>query len=357
MKINIFTILFLFFYNNAIAQCENPDLSIWNNTWQSCQTSQNPNPLRGEGHWIQYDFGAIYTISKAHVWNTNEVEKTQNGFRNVVVDYSLDGVTWTELGSYEFSQGTEEAIYGGFEGFDFNGEQARYVIISATSNWGGSCYGLAEVKFNLLLDIENFDVPCIDPPCGKGECEPVEDVTILEVGEDYAWIAWEAIGDAEGYIIAYTPVGQDDWEEIVVDDPEVYLLELDDETEYEFVIIVICEEEEESEETEPFYFTTLEEGTTSINNLDKTGVSKINLVPNPTDSKVHLIFDSKINGEGVVEIRNVNGLQVKNQPLNFSTGKNNHLISVEDLTGGVYFVTIINQDQGIKITKRLVVIN
>lgn len=56
------------------------------------------------------------------------------------------------LGSYEFPQGIGQAIYGGFEGFDFGGEYARYVVITANNNWGGSCYGLAEVKFNLLFD-------------------------------------------------------------------------------------------------------------------------------------------------------------------------------------------------------------
>ena len=163
------------------AQCGTPSMSIWENTWTSCLTSPNPNPDRGSGHWIQFEFSEVQRLTIAHIWNTNESGQSQNGFKNVVVDYSTDGTEWKELGSFEFSKGTEEAVYGGFEGFDFQKDSAKYVVITASSNWGGECYGLAEVKFNLWSEAE----ACEEEPCDveNSACPPPQGQTIFKGGE------------------------------------------------------------------------------------------------------------------------------------------------------------------------------
>ena len=150
MKTNsLFLLLILLGYSLGQAQCGDPDPQTWANPWQSCDPAPNPIPARGNGHWIQYDLGAVYRLSKTHVWNSNAAGKTQTGFRNVVVDFSTDGVVWRELGTYTFPQGSGEAVYGGFEGFDFEGQEVRYVLITALDNWGdATCYGLAEIKFS-----------------------------------------------------------------------------------------------------------------------------------------------------------------------------------------------------------------
>lgn len=124
--------------------------SKWTNTWTSCQPSANPNTLRGTGHWLMYDFGSTYTLAKAHIWNANEKGRESTGFKNVTVDYSEDGTTWKELGAFKLKKGSGLDDYAGFEAFDFQGKQARYVLLTAKDNWGNAtCYGIAEVKFNL----------------------------------------------------------------------------------------------------------------------------------------------------------------------------------------------------------------
>ncbi|MEM6725824.1 MAG: discoidin domain-containing protein [Bacteroidota bacterium] len=176
MKFNLFTIAFLLMTQQLFAQCVAPDPNIWDDSWQSCQPSASPNPARGMSHWIQYDLTDIRRISKVHVWNVNELGKLGNGFNNVTVDYSDDGNNWIELGTYDWPQGNGQAIYGGFEGFDFQGNQARYILITANTNWGGPCYGLAEVKFNLLF----FDLPS-DPSTNVDDPEVVSDGLLMTV--------------------------------------------------------------------------------------------------------------------------------------------------------------------------------
>ncbi len=118
--------------------------------WTSCQPSASPNAVRGNSHWIQYDLGYVYTLEASWVWNANVTGDTDKGFRQVAVDYSLDGSAWTSLGTFEFAQASGYNSYTGAAGPDFDGVQARYVLLTALSNWGDpGCSGLSEVRFDL----------------------------------------------------------------------------------------------------------------------------------------------------------------------------------------------------------------
>lgn len=112
--------------------------------------AQNPNPERGEGHWIHYDLGGIYRLGMVHAWNTNDVNHLDRGMRDVVIDYSTDGENWTELGEYIFPQASGSSIYEGFEAADFAHEEVRYIVITSLSNWGAECYGLSEMRFEVI---------------------------------------------------------------------------------------------------------------------------------------------------------------------------------------------------------------
>ena len=117
--------------------------------WLSCQPFQNPNPARGIGHWIQYDFGMPYILNGANVWNYNAVGNTNLGFNEVSIDYSLDGITWTTLGDFNWNQANGNSEYTGFNFSQLSGISARYILITALSNFGGdNCYGISEIVFS-----------------------------------------------------------------------------------------------------------------------------------------------------------------------------------------------------------------
>lgn len=124
-------------------------------SWESCGTaSANPNPARAaQNRWIKYDFNNIYTLNGTRIWNYNVASETSKGFKNVTVDYSTDGVDWTQLGgSYLWTVAPGTSDYAGFEGPDFNDVKARYVLISAIDNWGdGSCAGFSKITFDATL--------------------------------------------------------------------------------------------------------------------------------------------------------------------------------------------------------------
>ncbi len=115
----------------------------------SCTKTQNPNPARGTSHWIKYDLGKDHRLLKTQVWNYNVAGQTNQGFTSVIIDYSLDGTTWTQFGSFNWPQATGASNYSGFTGPDFQGLKARYVLITAT-NASPACQGLGKIAFEAI---------------------------------------------------------------------------------------------------------------------------------------------------------------------------------------------------------------
>lgn len=109
--------------------------------------------------WIQYEFDGVYPLDVLWVWNYNgQFEQViGTGFKGVTIEHSEDGATWTTLGDVEFSQGTSQSDYGYNTVVDFGGEPAKYVRLTAQSNWGGIApqYGLSEVRFFYVPPLAN----------------------------------------------------------------------------------------------------------------------------------------------------------------------------------------------------------
>lgn len=113
--------------------------------WQSSDTGTQPT-------WIKYEFDKVYKLYEMWVWNSNQSIESLFGFglRDVTIEYSLDDSSWTQLANVpEFNQATGLDDYTYNTTVDFNGVVAKYIRITANSNWGGllTQYGLSEVRF------------------------------------------------------------------------------------------------------------------------------------------------------------------------------------------------------------------
>ncbi len=133
------------------AKCDITDLLDNNeeNNWLSCTISANPNAIYGDGHWIMYDMGQRHELHETHFWNYNVAGSTDQGFQSVAIDYSLDGITWSNYGNYSWPLATGEDSYGGFAGPDLMGTYAQYILI--TSLDAGACRGLGKSSFTAVL--------------------------------------------------------------------------------------------------------------------------------------------------------------------------------------------------------------
>jgi len=106
--------------------------------------------------WIRYDFDKLYKLHEMLVWNYNDrLFLWRAGFREVTVEYSEDGQSWTELADVP-----EFALAGGTNRYEydtvveFGGIAVKSVRLVAHSNWSDAIpvpnYGLSEVRFTYI---------------------------------------------------------------------------------------------------------------------------------------------------------------------------------------------------------------
>ncbi len=115
------------------------------NMWLSGTTGPQPT-------WIEYEFDRVYKLYELWVWNSNEsLEPVIGlGFKDVSIEYSVNGTDYTTLGAtHEFARAPGASDYAHNTTVDMGGVAAKYVKLTANSNWGGilNQYGLSEVRF------------------------------------------------------------------------------------------------------------------------------------------------------------------------------------------------------------------
>ena len=159
-KIILIPIFLAFICANISAQCYlDRHNTAWLDGWISCSTSMNPNPARGESHWILYNLNYPYELFQMHIWNMNAPDYLTDGMQDIAIDISNDGVTWTEVGEFQLPMADGTSIYEGLELYDFGGINAQYVLITGLTNHGGSCFGLSEIRIDVTNIIVNTDEP------------------------------------------------------------------------------------------------------------------------------------------------------------------------------------------------------
>jgi hypothetical protein len=137
-------------------------------SWTSDLNGGNgANPIDGStsgwGAWVAYRFDKVYSLGNLYIWNANEIyngsDLTNRGLKNVRIDYSSNGTTWTKLGDYVIPKGTGTMGMLPSSVINFGGVDANYVVITAAStngSWGpdpGSSnyyYELAKLRFGIL---------------------------------------------------------------------------------------------------------------------------------------------------------------------------------------------------------------
>ncbi len=117
----------------------------------------------GQPVWIQYEFPQVYKLHEMWVWNYNVQFELVLGFglKQVAIEHSVDGVEWTALGDYEFARATAKATYAANTIVDLDGVAAKYVRLTASSNWSGMMpqFGLSEVRFYYKPVVAREPVP------------------------------------------------------------------------------------------------------------------------------------------------------------------------------------------------------
>jgi hypothetical protein len=105
-------------------------------------------------NWIQYQFDKAYKLYDLKVWNSNQAIEPYIGFgaKDVKIEYSTDGTTWTTLDNVpQFARAPGGPGYAANTTVNFGGLMAKYVKLTINSTWSGMAVtGLAEVRFSYV---------------------------------------------------------------------------------------------------------------------------------------------------------------------------------------------------------------
>jgi hypothetical protein len=102
--------------------------------------------------WVRFDFKHPQAAGSCQIWNHNQLDLTNRGFRRARVFASADGVTFEkvqvngkELFEIPRAKGTpaEPATFV----LPLPGKTVKSIILAAEDNWGGNVYGLSELQF------------------------------------------------------------------------------------------------------------------------------------------------------------------------------------------------------------------
>ena len=107
------------------------------------------SPPAGEVAYIQYEFDRVRKLHELRVWNYNVMFEPilGYGFKDVTVEYSVDGVDWAVLKEVQFAQATARKGYTANTVVDLEGVAAQYVRLTANSGYGAAeQVGLSEVR-------------------------------------------------------------------------------------------------------------------------------------------------------------------------------------------------------------------
>jgi hypothetical protein len=124
------------------------------------------------GAWIQYELDKVYKLHEMWIWNSNQAIESLVGFglKGVTIEHSTNGIDWTTLaGVSEFAQAPGAAGYAHNTTVGFGGATAKYVRLTANSNWGFlPQFGLSEVRF-LYIPIRAREP---SPDSGAADVDP-----------------------------------------------------------------------------------------------------------------------------------------------------------------------------------------
>lgn len=291
--------------------------------WKSCTAAQNPNPGLGIGHWLQFDLLSPRQVTTLKLWNHNDPANLDDGVQIINIQTSLDKTNWTDLGDFAVTQSTGSAFYEGEDVANFNGQLMRFVIITAVSNYGGTCYGFDEARFYLgqpvPVELANFEGTCKD---GKKdiswEFADITDFSIVELEWSDSGKDWQKIYSTNNpgtKTSAGIFVNEYDDNRKINTDLNFYrlkMIDLDGDIQYSPIINVSCEFDE----------------------------NDVQIFPNPVSKSlnidVELVKDSKI----TYQVQDLLGQTVMQGYMDGSEGNNRITMEAVELINGTYILSV-----------------
>ena len=137
--------------------------------WHTAQNPPSTSPAAGlpaSPTWVRFDFAQPQTFNWISLWNHNQANLTDRGFRMTRILGSADGATWFALTAPEVIELPRASGGPGLEAVFItntaNARALRSVIIAAEAkdgNYGSDYFGLSAVRFVRAHEVAEQDLP------------------------------------------------------------------------------------------------------------------------------------------------------------------------------------------------------
>jgi hypothetical protein len=132
-----------------------------NTMWHSVEKLAPTSPATGLPSvpaWVRFDFAQPTTFDEIRIWNHNQANYTDRGFRQARLSTSADGAAWSSqvvvIPRAKGAAGESVSLV-----VKTDGKPVKSVVITAESNYGSGYYGLSEVRFVARRDVAEKDLP------------------------------------------------------------------------------------------------------------------------------------------------------------------------------------------------------
>jgi hypothetical protein len=97
----------------------------------------------------------------------------------------------------------------------------------------------------------------------------------------------------------------------------------------------------------------LSEEAEETESMDELELGDVSIFPNPTSKELNVAFELTVDANVEIRVMDMTGKQISAQGFNSNRGQNKVQLATNELPVGMYFITVIAQDQ--LITKRFIV--
>lgn len=151
-KLILGEMIYLSAVNGADALVDNSGMSGIESSVHLCGTDAKDMALLSGT--TQFVLPRAEALGQFYIWNYNDTADLGSCIKELNIQLSTDGATWTDFGTVTLNQSSaeEDEKYGGCVAcnydnpINFGGIPAKYIALTPVSNYGGANYGLSEIR-------------------------------------------------------------------------------------------------------------------------------------------------------------------------------------------------------------------
>ena len=234
-------------------------------------------------------------------------------------------------------------------------------VVSTITIPGGALEGVTRMRVSMAFnnspgacilgagfgEVEDY---CITMETGVQPCDIPSNLTAINITATSANLNWNTAAGADNYIVEMNVLGDPNIDEFPATNAELEVSDLTPETSYEYRVMSICPNSLESVFSDKITFTTdVLSSATSISGLDNWSV-----FPNPFSYGIQLNIETSSDvGDLNIELTDQLGRVIQLMELNNNIGENSVFINTQDLSNGIYLLSVRNETGNVQ-TKKIV---